>query len=808
MASFDVKTVNAIINSANFYTNRYLIYSTPENPVDEEILINSSNKLWKIFDDELKPSMKNSRSYKLWAAYTDKRSGYVLSQLSKNKEAIAAANETYERALQVLYLCPRLWINYLDFLGRQKRVVLLRKTFNRAIQSLPILQHDKIWDSYLPIVRNTNCIPTISDAYRRYVIIHPEFIEDAASWFISNSSLKDEPCKGHCEAASKEAAYYLKKILNDPNFVSTKQRPKYFYWSKLAEVIMANPNIEGAEEMLRSGCEDFVVETGRVWTTIADHYSRMGLFADTLQVYEDALSQTRTAHDFSIIFESATSFISHVAEYVPELADNFMGRLEDLLDRREILLNATLLREDPNNVIEWINKALLYQKWNKEYFYEPKKYVELFTQIDELFDDSNVKQLNILMEAIETVKPKYAFGGNASDLWISLATLSSSPSTVFDIVLYHSESNEITTSKQPFLSNDDLVRIYIYYAEMRIKEGKIEMAQEVMSRAIDNKSTTRSPEMSRVWSLALDIEWSFGKIASTRALFERCMASDSATPLHVVAYTTFLKECGHKDDMFRVYERGIAATGWPNNGPLWVRYLNEFVETYGGTKRERARDLFEEALKGEKSEYSKYIYILYAQFEEKYGIFKHAMNIYRRAADELNDDEVYHVWIASTMSIFGASKCREVYEYAISKTSGETAALWCSRYAKMEAKLTEYQRARDIFLHGAQFANPEKLPDYWQQFEEFENAHGTKDTFAEMLSQKNLATQKFNNSIHIGMINEENEDEDKVLDEIENARLLSVQEQMIPKTIFDNGINANSTINEIFAKKKIKRNLN
>lgn len=33
---------------------------------------------------------------------------------------------------------------------------------------------------------------------------------------------------------------------------------------------------------------------------------------------------------------------------------------------------------------------------------------------------------------------------------------------------------------------------------------------------------------------------------------------------------------------------------FPNVKPIWVRYLERFVERYGGSKLERARDLFEQ----------------------------------------------------------------------------------------------------------------------------------------------------------------------------------------------------------------------
>jgi hypothetical protein len=47
-----------------------------------------------------------------------------------------------------------------------------------------------------------------------------------------------------------------------------------------------------------------------------------------------------------------------------------------------------------------------------------------------------------------------------------------------------------------------------------------------------------------------------------------------------------------------VYEKGVALFKYPHVGPIWAAYLKAFVERYGGTKLERARDLFESALEG------------------------------------------------------------------------------------------------------------------------------------------------------------------------------------------------------------------
>lgn len=46
-----------------------------------------------------------------------------------------------------------------------------------------------------------------------------------------------------------------------------------------------------------------------------------------------------------------------------------------------------------------------------------------------------------------------------------------------------------------------------------------------------------------------------------------------------------------------MYERGIALFKYPHVKDIWTAYLAAFVERYGGKKLERARDLYEQAIK-------------------------------------------------------------------------------------------------------------------------------------------------------------------------------------------------------------------
>lgn len=57
-----------------------------------------------------------------------------------------------------------------------------------------------------------------------------------------------------------------------------------------------------------------------------------------------------------------------------------------------------------------------------------------------------------------------------------------------------------------------------------------------------------------------------------------------------------LQELKFWEESFKVYERGLALFKWPHVRDLWQTYLAQFVQRYKGSKLERARDLFRQAI--------------------------------------------------------------------------------------------------------------------------------------------------------------------------------------------------------------------
>lgn len=46
----------------------------------------------------------------------------------------------------------------------------------------------------------------------------------------------------------------------------------------------------------------------------------------------------------------------------------FMARFEHLMDRRPLLLNSVLLRQNPHNVHEWLNRVEIYDGYPSKVF--------------------------------------------------------------------------------------------------------------------------------------------------------------------------------------------------------------------------------------------------------------------------------------------------------------------------------------------------------------------------------------------------------------------------------------------------------
>lgn len=639
-------------------------------------------------------------------------------------------NALFERALILLNKMPRIWEMYLSFLLLQPLVTQSRRTFDRALRALPVTQHNRIWRLYKGFARSASG-PTAVKIWARYMQIHPENAEDYIELLVE---------MGHYT----EAVKMFMDILDNPRFQSKNGKSSFQLWTEMVELLVSKakkietgPQVGiDVDAILRSGIDRFADQRGKLWAGLATYWITKGNFEKARDIFEEGITTVMTVRDFTLIFDSYVEFEESIIGSLMEAAavrsekgkldeeadfdlDLRMLRFEQLMDRRPFLVNDVLLRQNPHNVIEWEKRVALWGA-NKQ------EAVDTYTA------------------AIAAINPKKAHG-KFSELWVNYAKL-------------YENGGDLDTArvildkavKVPFKSVAELAETWCEWAEMELRGENFDRAVDVMAKAtqapkkstVDYFDETLSPQQRvhkswKLWSFYVDLVESVSSLEETRKVYERIFELRIATPQTVVNYANLLEESKYFEDSFKVYERGLDLFSYPVAFELWNLYLTKAVDRKIGI--ERLRDLFEQALDECPPKFAKPLYLMYGNLEEERGLARHAMRIYERATRAVSDEdrfEMFEFYITKSASNFGLTSTRPIYERAIAALPDQEAKEMCLKFAEMERRLGEIDRARAIYGHASQFCDPRTNASFWQKWESFEVQHGNEDTFKEMLRIK------------------------------------------------------------------------
>lgn len=637
---------------------------------------------------------------------------------------------------------PRIWEMYLKFLMLQPLVTLPRHVFDRALRALPITQHNRIWALYRPFANSAEG-QTAVKIWRRYMQVHPEDAEDFIELLVQ-------------VGLYTEAVHKYIEILNNPRFTSKNGKGHYEVWSEMVDLLVEHAaEIEtghesgiDVERIIRSGIERFSDQRGKLWCGLATYWIRRGSFERARDVFEEGITTVMTVRDFTLVFDSYTEFEESIIGALMEVAatraekgvvdeaadfdlDIRMMRFEHLMDRRPFLLNDVLLRQNPNNVTEWEKRVALWTD-NKE------NVVQTYTN------------------AIAAIQPKKAVG-SFHKLWANYAK-------------FYETGGDIRTArvimekavKVPFKSVAELADMWIEWAEMELRNENFDEAVKIMAKAVQapKRSTvdyfdeTLSPQQRvhkswKLWSFYVDLVESVSSLDETKKVYERIFELRIATPQTVVNYATLLEEHKYYEESFKIYERGLDLFSYPVAFELWNLYLTKAVDRK--ISIERLRDLFEQAVEDCPPKFAKVIYLMYGNLEEERGLARHAMRIYERATRAVSDDDradMFNFYITKSASNFGLPSTRPIYERAIAALPDAEARDMCLKFADMEKRLGEIDRARAIYGHASQFCDPRTNPAFWQKWEQFEVQHGNEDTFKEMLRIKRSVQAQYNTDVN------------------------------------------------------------
>ncbi|RPB29386.1 TPR-like protein [Terfezia boudieri ATCC MYA-4762] len=678
------------------------------------------------------------RSYKLWKAYLDLRRKHVTGlNPARYEQEYDKVNDCFERALVLLNKMPRIWTDYLEFLMKQCKVTKTRRTFDRALRALPITQHNRIWALYIPFA-NTASGETAVRIWRRYMQVHPEDAEEFIELLLN---------LGHYNEAARK---YI-EILDNPRFKSKALKSHFQLWSELCDLLVNHAKeVKGipVERIIRSGIIKFSDQKGKLWTSLATYWITTGDFERARDAFEEGVTSVMTVRDFTQIFDSYVEFEESVIGTLMEAAaertaegmfdedadddlDIRMMRFEQLMDRRPFLLNDVLLRQNPNNVTEWEKRVALWGA-NKQ------------------------EVVNTYTNAIAAVNPKKAVG-EFFQLWANYAKFYEKGGDLRNARIIMEKAVKV-----PFKTVQELAEMWINWADLELRNENFDRAMEIMAKATQapKKSTVdffdeKIPPQQRVhkswkmWSYYVDMVESVGTLDDTRKVYERIFELRIATPQTVVNYANLLEENKYFEDSFKVYERGLDLFSYPVAFELWNLYLTKAVNRRMDI--ERLRDLFEQAIDGVPPKFAKPLYLMYGNLEEERGLARHAMRIYERATRAVSDEnrfEMFNFYITKSASNFGLTSTRPIYERAIEALPDKEAKEMCLKFAEMERRLGEIDRARAIYGHASQFCDPRTNPEFWTKWEKFEVQHGNEDTFKEMLRVKRSVQAQYNTDVN------------------------------------------------------------
>lgn len=683
------------------------------------------------------------RSYKLWKMYLDFRIKHMRGRNpATHRSEYRKVNSLFERALILLNKMPRIWEMYLSFLLQQPLVTQTRRSFDRALRALPITQHNRIWKLYKAFARSASG-DTAVKIWSRYMQIRPENAESYIELLIEME---------HYTEAIKR---YI-ELLDNPRFQSKEGKSHFQLWGEMIELMVSkakdiNTSAHAGinvDSIIRSGIERFPDQKGRLWAGLATYWITKGNFEKARDVFEEGITTAMTVRDFTLIFDSYVEFEESIIGNLMEQAahrsangkinedadfdvDLRMLRFEQLMDRRPFLVNDVLLRQNPNNVIEWEKRVAL---WG----------------------DNKVEIVETYTAAIAAINPKKAHG-KFHDLWVNYAN-------------FYEKGGDLDTArvifdkavKVPFKSVSELAETWCEWAEMELRNENFDRAVGVMAKAtqapkrstVDYFDENLSPQQRvhkswKLWSFYVDLVESVGTLEETRKIYERIFELRIATPQTVVNYANLLEENKYFEESFKVYERGLDLFSYPVAFELWNLYLTKAVDRKIGI--ERLRDLFEQALDGCPPKFAKVLYLMYGNLEEERGLARHAMRIYERATRAVSDEdrfEMFNFYITKSASNFGLTSTRPIYERAIASLPDREAKDMCLKFAEMERRLGEIDIARTIYGHASQFCDPRTNADFWQKWEAFEVQHGNEDTFKEMLRIKRSVQAQYNTDVN------------------------------------------------------------
>ena len=723
-------------------------------------------------------------SYKIWFYYLQEEREYVKKNYRLPNPHYEEVNNIHEQALIYMLKMPMIWVNYIQFLMEQNLITKTRLIVNKSLQMLPITQHKKIWDIYIPWVESlSGCYKSKIDIFKRYLKFNPDYKEKFVHYLV----------------AIKEFNYAIEliiEILNDENFFSKENKSQYYYWVMICQIINNYPECINSnknekyidiDKLIRHGIKKYTDEVGNLWVTLGNYYIKIGLIDKAREIFEEALEKVLTVRDFSLVFNSYLSFEQNLMkqnifnavdededeEMIVEGSNKESNENKNILDNFEMkeLENAFIElnikginitnkkgkkskckkeqqeKKDNNNLdkgkfnIIRVNNLLQRRPFllNSTILRRnPNNCNEWLKRIDLIKEKKDINQIkNMYEEALNTIKINEAYG-KLSDIYISYAH-------------FYEEIKDIQKANETFYKGcnlnykktDENVNMWCLWVEMNVRQKRYKDAYKIIKFICTNNINKyyRYNRNLKLWSLYADLETNLNTNNEKQVIYiyNKMIEYKIANIETIFNYVTYLEKIENYDKIYNIYEQSMDLFTWPNIYDLCLCYIIDYINHFKNEKIEIFRDIIQNIIVS--SGHMKIFYYIYAFYEEKYGLFNHCIDILKEASQNVKDEEkpeVHSVIIAKCAKYFGIGKIRIAFDDAMNNLEKSYVLEIGLKYIAIEIKLKEINRARGIFKYLGKLFNPdnkEYKEEFWEMWDHFEKLYGDVNTYQEM---KNL----------------------------------------------------------------------
>ncbi|EUD66070.1 hypothetical protein C922_03540 [Plasmodium inui San Antonio 1] len=735
-------------------------------------------------------------SFKLWYHYLKDRIELLSRIYYDEKEEYEDVNRVFDQCLLYMYHFKAIYILYIQFLFLQRKVQKIRLIFNLALQNISLNQHEDLWEYQLKYSNKIKNKLINYEYIKRFVTIYPENIV-----YLFNHYVKYKMCKH-----ALNTFFYMISCDEEEN-LQLGDKSIYDLYKEMFQLISSRKILEN--DVLVTLRKNFHIfkryeNVTSIYTLLANSFVYEGRWNKAMDAYEEGILECYTVNDFAVLFEGyietmkilielkmrtgegkeAGSGIEEGSEDRSDsgegdearsgpplgedtMVDLYMDKINYLLDKRKVFIADIKLKNNQKNVYVWIGKIDAVETAEEK--------VDLYNRCLKHFEDAD-------------------YHGRLSDVYISYAYFH------YNREEYDKAVNVFNRAvrEHNFKTLNEISSVYCSWIEVELLEGNFKQALRIARLAIDLSNGGEGPRRSsmnnytganiyeerdsligrnrpimrdnhlgslnqnfnllnnvKLACLILDLEINYGTIETSINLFDMLYHKKNITVRMVLSFANYLYENKYFSECFKTYEKALSIFHYPYLYPVYVHYINKYVERYKDKNISYVRELYRQAIYGtdEKTfipkEFSKIVFLMYASFEENYGFLKRSLSIYKEAVPFLSEpDKVkfYKVFISKVSKSYGVHKAREAFEEAIQTLNDDDAREICLLYIDMEYKLNEYDRVRALYIYTAQFTNPSVHMSFYQDWREFEALHGNEHTFRDMIRIKRSVLSLFSNS--------------------------------------------------------------